>query len=57
MRLGTNILSRKHMIPMDKKSGPKGKFTLGQIVAGVIAALFLLFWCYFMLDGFGWVIE
>ena len=45
------------MIPMDKKSGPKGKFTLGQIVAGVIAALFLLFWCYFMLDGFGWVIE
>lgn len=42
---------------MDKNDGPKGKFTLVQIVAGVIAVLFFLFWCYFMLDGFGWVIE
>ena len=42
---------------MDKKSGLKGKYTLGQIVAGVIAVLVFLFWCYFMLDGFGWVVD
>ena len=39
---------------MDGKDKPNGKF---RYVIYVVAVLFILFWFYVMLDGFGWVMD